>query len=93
MPNVNLVSNIGCRSDGTHIAGESKFANIPVQDIGEICHPSFLVRDRTADEYTFEHVFGGKEMRELTLRNKTLKGKLIKKLNFLKSKLKSLKKI
>lgn len=92
VPNVNLVSNIGCRSDGTHIAGESKFANIPVQDIGEICHPSFLVRDRTADEYTFEHVFGGKEMRELTLRNKTLKGKLIKKLNFLKSKLKSLKK-
>ena len=92
LPNVNLVSNIGCRSDGTHIIGDSKLANIPVKDIGQIRHPSFIVRDRAADEYTFEHVFGGKEMRELTLRNKTLKGKLIKKLNFLKSKLKSLKK-
>ena len=67
-------------------------ANLPIEDIGKIRHPSFTVRDRTADEYTFEHVFGGKEMRELVLRNKTLKGKLNKKLKFLKSKLKPLKK-
>ncbi len=64
LPNVNLVSNIGCRSDGTHITWDSKFANIPVQDIGEIYHPSFLVRDRIADEYTFNHVFGGIAMKE-----------------------------
>ncbi|MEA5478334.1 glycosyltransferase family 2 protein [Pseudanabaena galeata UHCC 0370] len=90
LPNVNLVSNIGCRSDGTHITWDSKFANIPVQDIGEIYHPSFLVRDRIADEYTFDHVFDGIAMKELALKNKTFRGKLTKKLRVLKSKLKSL---
>jgi hypothetical protein len=64
LPNVNLVSNIGCRSDGTHIKGDSKLANLPVQDIGEICHPSLFVRDRGADEYTFNHVFDGIAMKE-----------------------------
>ena len=72
LPNVNLVSNIGCRTDGTHFIGESKFANMPVKDIGEIRHPSFLMRDRTADEYTFDHHFGGKAMREAN----TFSGKL-----------------
>lgn len=91
LPNVNLVSNIGFRSDGTHTFGESKFANIPVQDIGKICHPSFLIRDRNADEYTFDHVFSGIAMKELILKNNTFKGKLTKKLRALKSKLKSLK--
>jgi hypothetical protein len=66
LPNVNLVSNIGFRSDGTHVTGESKFANMPVKDIGEIRHPSFLMRDRTADEYTFDHHFGGKSMKMST---------------------------
>lgn len=89
LPNVNLVSNIGFRSDGTHITGDSKFANLPVKDIDRIYHPSFLVRDRTADEYTFDHVFGGKEMRELIRKNNTFKGKLKKQLSIFKSKLKS----
>ena len=71
LPNVNLVSNIGFRSDGTHTLGESKFNNLPVQDIGNIRHPFFLMRDRPADEYTFDHVFGGKSMREAN----TLSGK------------------
>ncbi|WP_103667507.1 hemolytic protein HlpA-like protein [Pseudanabaena sp. BC1403] len=92
LPNVNLVSNIGFRSDGTHITGDSKLANLPVKDIGKIYHPSFLVRDRTADEYTFDHVFGGITMKELALKNNTFKGKLINKLRALKSNLKSLKK-
>lgn len=60
LPNVNLVSNIGFRSDGTNITQESKLANIAVSDIGQIHHPSFIARDRLADEYTFDHVFGGK---------------------------------
>lgn len=64
LPNVNLVSNIGCRSDGTHITGESKLANIPTEDIGELQHPAFFVRNREADMYTFDQVFGGVQMRE-----------------------------
>ncbi|OBQ19589.1 MAG: hemolytic protein HlpA-like protein [Anabaena sp. WA113] len=72
LPNVNLVSNIGFRDDATHTKGESELANLSTEDIYEICHPSFLVRDYTADEYTFNHVFGGKAMREAN----TFSGKL-----------------
>ncbi|MCA6595316.1 MAG: glycosyltransferase family 2 protein [Pseudanabaena sp. M046S1SP1A06QC] len=64
LPNVNLVSNIGFRSDGTHITEDSKLANLPTRDIGKICHPSFLVRNRIADEYTFNNVFGGERMKK-----------------------------
>ncbi len=64
MPNVNLVSNIGFRSDGTHTVGESKLANMPVADIGELQHPAFIVRDRTADMYIFDRVVGGLQMQE-----------------------------
>jgi hypothetical protein len=67
-----LISNIGFGADGTHTTGESKFANLPVHDIGTIRHPTLLIRDRQADEYTFDHVFGGKAMREAN----TLRGKL-----------------
>lgn len=66
LPNVNLVSNIGFRVDGTHITEESKLSHLPVQDIGDIIHPSFIVRDRLADEYTFNHVFGGKSLNILS---------------------------
>ena len=72
LPNVNLVSNIGFGSDGTHTLGESRFANFPVGKLGEIRHPSFLVRDCLADQYTFDYLFGGKSMREAN----TFKGKL-----------------
>ena len=72
LPNVNLVSNIGFRADGTHTFGESKFANLPVEELGEIRHPSFIVRNRPADQYTFDHNFGGQSMREAN----TLAGKL-----------------
>ena len=78
LPNVNLISNIGFRYDGTHTLGESKLANLPVQDIGEIRHPSFLVRDRLADEYTFDYVFGGKSMREANTLSDKLRSSLAK---------------
>jgi hypothetical protein len=64
LPNVNLVSNIGFRSDGTHTFGESKLANMPVGDIGRLQHPEFIARDREADMYTFDRVFGGLQMQE-----------------------------
>lgn len=72
LPNVNLVSNIGFGSDGTHTFGESKFANLPVHDIGEVCHPSFVVRDREADQYTFDHHFGGNLMRQACQKESSL---------------------
>lgn len=59
LPSVNLVSNIGFGADATHTGGESKFANMLTQDIGEIHHPPFVLRHRDADMYTFNHVFIG----------------------------------
>ena len=60
LPNVNLVSNVGFRSDGTHVLREeSLLANMPTQDIGELQHPQFVARDQVADMYTFDHHFGG----------------------------------
>jgi hypothetical protein len=86
LPNVNLVSNIGFRSDGTHLKSESKFANLPVKDIQEIHHPSFVVRDKVADQYTFDNHFGGLEMKKAD----TLYGKIKRKLSPIKKQVKKL---
>jgi len=64
LPNVNLVSNIGFDSGGTHTFGDSPFANMAVEDIGEITHPPFVVRHIEGDRYTFDHHFGGKAMKK-----------------------------
>jgi hypothetical protein len=59
LPNENLVSNIGFGIEATHTLGESEFAMMPVADIGELQHPTLVVRDQCADNYTFETVFRG----------------------------------
>lgn len=64
LPNVNLVSNIGFRSDGTHITEDSPMGNMPTEDIGELKHPTFIGRDLAADMYTFDKVFGGETLRK-----------------------------
>lgn len=58
LPNYNLVSNIGFRSDATHTLKESPFAQLPTKDIWEIKHPPFVIRDKLCDYYTFERNFG-----------------------------------
>lgn len=63
LPSVNLVSNIGFRSDGTHIVGDSRLANMITQDIGEIHHPPFVARHKDADKHTFKYVFLNKTLR------------------------------
>lgn len=64
LPNVNLVSNIGFSEESTHTKNmQSPLAHLPAQTIGEIMHPSFVIRDRKADAYTFDFAFGGKNLR------------------------------
>jgi hypothetical protein len=63
-PSVNLVSNIGFGSDATHTVNETIQAYVPTSDIWDIKHPPFVVAHRDADQYTFDHVFGGEKMRE-----------------------------
>jgi hypothetical protein len=57
-PNVNLVSNIGFRSDATHTTGAGRRANVHAADIGALRHPAVVVRRLDADRYTAERVFG-----------------------------------
>ena len=64
VPDSNLVSNIGFRPDATHTVGVSHIAGLPTTDIVEMRHPPFVLRNRDADAYTFDYVFGCKDMRE-----------------------------
>ncbi|MGI0480772.1 glycosyltransferase family 2 protein [Geminocystis sp. CENA526] len=86
LPNVNLVSNIGFGEDGTHTFGDSPFANMPTEDIGEIIHPPFVVQHKEADLYTFDHNFGGLAMKEAD----TFKAKLRSRVGRVKGKIKKL---
>lgn len=59
IPASNLVSNLGFRADATHTNGNSILSNLPCESISQISHPSFILRHREADQYTFDTVFGG----------------------------------
>lgn len=57
LPNLNLVSNIGFRIDGTHTkSSNAPGARLPTTDIWGIKHPSFIVRHKEADNHTFNTV-------------------------------------
>jgi hypothetical protein len=63
-PNVNLVTNIGFGLDATHTVSEkSDLANLPVNSLGPIIHPTNITQDIEADRYVFDYVFGGKNLR------------------------------
>jgi hypothetical protein len=64
-PNKNLISNLGFnREDAAHTKGDSSRAALKVDNILELKYPPFFVRHREADSYSFDHIFGGKEMKE-----------------------------
>ena len=71
-PNVNLVKNVGLHGDGTH---EFKNKNSLMKPYGKIkfpiIHPKYIEENFRADEYTFNNIFGGNEM-------KSIKGKFKK---------------
>lgn len=54
-PQVNLVSNIGCSSEGTHtFDANSTLANIPLGEIITLSHPWAILPDALADKYFYE---------------------------------------
>lgn len=64
IPNVNLMSNIGYGADATHtIKAKDPMAALPTAPLGTLTHPSSIEPDLVADRYTFEHAFGGKDLR------------------------------
>ncbi|ACB49863.1 unknown [Crocosphaera subtropica ATCC 51142] len=66
LPEVNLVSNIGFGEDATHTKDiNNPLANISVSNIINIEHPPYLCRHLEADAYSFNHIFGGQQMKQL----------------------------
>tara|TARA_B100000674_G_scaffold499369_1_gene544560 strand:+ start:1174 stop:2124 length:951 start_codon:yes stop_codon:yes gene_type:complete len=62
LPNRNLVTNVGFGDDATHTTDEWLDTSIG-HGICPIHHPSFVLRDSSADRFTFDNVFGGKWFR------------------------------
>ena len=63
-PNVNLISNIGFNIDATHTKSESdQNSKIPLKSIGNIIHPKKIERNIEADSWTFNHHYGGNNLR------------------------------
>jgi hypothetical protein len=59
IPNKNLVSNIGFGPDGTHTIASKDQQGQATQSLGELVHPSLIVQDMIADQYTYDHLLGG----------------------------------
>jgi hypothetical protein len=62
MPNRNLVSNVGFGEDATHTTSVAD-PTVADQGLGPLAHPRFVLRDAAADQYGFDHHFGGAQMR------------------------------
>jgi len=74
-PSVNLVGNIGLgRPDASHTGGHNPLLSelSKTQEMWEIRHPLFVVRQRDADNYIFDYIIGGKKLKK----NDALLGKL-----------------
>ena len=86
IPKVNLVSNIGFGIQGTHtLDAKNKYANLKSHELNLINHPinhaSMIYRDINADQYTYNHFFGGiknKESRKLKNRIKRKVRRIVK---------------
>ncbi len=59
LPNVNLVSNIGFSSAGTHHKNSKNiFANMATEKLEfPLKHPPFVIRHKKADDYTYQVMF------------------------------------
>ncbi len=73
IPAVNMVSNIGFRSDATHTGATSAMANRAVHDMAmPLSHPGAVVRNRAADRYTFQTCYVPSRWHRLAMRCREL---------------------
>ena len=62
-PNVNLVSNIGFGENATHTTSKKdKFMELPVNSLGALMYPKKVEKNIEADNWTFNHHYGGKNL-------------------------------
>jgi len=72
-PEVNLVSNLGFRNDGTNTqARDALKAEKTTSSMGNLRHPTMLVRQRVADRWTFERMYWGRPVERFVARVKKL---------------------
>lgn len=64
LPNRNLVSNVGFGPDATHTTSVVD-PTVVAQGLGNLIHPTFILRDVAADRYSFDHHFGGRNQQLL----------------------------
>ncbi len=57
IPNVNLISNIGCGVEGTNTSQDNVYSGLETYEMGEIVHPEFIVPNTKADDFTFLKFF------------------------------------
>jgi hypothetical protein len=72
LPNHNLVSNIGFGDGATHTTGRNFFETTILSGIDLRHHPSFVVRNKSADDYTFQTFFVGNTSRIRTFATRFL---------------------
>jgi hypothetical protein len=64
-PNKNLISNIGFnRPDAVHTKEDNPRSNLPTSEMVTMKHPECVMRHEMADWHSFDHIFGGRELRE-----------------------------
>jgi len=62
IPNENLISNIGFSAGATNtLSDNNAYANIPLKEIGEITHPTFMVPEKQADLFIMYNHFNIEE--------------------------------
>lgn len=62
LPTTNLITNIGFGPEATHTTDpSSRLANLSKHDIGCLIHPSRVLQDYVADQYTWENVLAPPE--------------------------------
>lgn len=69
IPNKNLISNIGCNDKATHYTQNHPLANIELNEIDEIIHPTFKVSNIFADIHSQQ-----REYQILTSQEESLEG-------------------
>lgn len=68
VPNVNLVTNIGCGPEATHTKGKTDQLYMATRELDELVHPSQLSRNRAADDFLWRcHIL--RPLREQRRRN------------------------
>lgn len=62
-PRVNLVTNIGIGPDSTHTHALEDEPGTPVLPLGNITHPSKIEQSLIADQYIFDHLLEGRNLK------------------------------